>query len=58
MTDHVVAIDDGDPKIMRLHCEHCGADLRIKLPVSIDEMCAATDAFVARHKDCKPAEKA
>ena len=53
MTDHVVALNDGPPDILHLHCDHCGADLRLKLPVSIDEMCATNASFAARHKGCK-----
>lgn len=56
MTEHVVFLNRGPDDILHLHCEHCGADLRLKLPVSIDEMCAANDAFVARHRDCRKPE--
>ena len=52
-TSHVVILDDGPTDILHLHCERCGADLRLKLPVSVDEMAAANDAFVARHKGCE-----
>lgn len=41
---------------MPIECLHCGAKVALALPVSIDEMVAATRGFVERHRDCeKPA---
>lgn len=54
MTAHVV-IDKGAPSTqLGMKCAHCGAKLALALPVAVDEMCAATDAFGERHRKCEP----
>lgn len=52
-TDHVVA-HDGTKHPFGFECLHCGAVLAVALPVSNDEFVAAGNAFVARHRECKP----
>lgn len=51
MTGSHIWTTPGD-KTMTLHCHHCGGLLTIALPVSVDEMSAASGAFVERHKNC------
>lgn len=51
-TSHIVVLDDVPHDVLHVRCDRCGADLRIHLPVAVDEMVAANDAFVARHKGC------
>lgn len=57
-THHIVYLfcprdGDGPKDIAHLHCNRCGADLCLKLPMSVDEVVAASEAFVAWHKGCE-----
>lgn len=38
---------------LTFHCHHCGGLLTLALPVSIDEMSAAAQAFIERHRACE-----
>ena len=51
-TDHVVA-HDGTRHPFGFECLHCGAVLGIALPVSVDEVGPASEAFLKKHRDCK-----
>ncbi|WP_294203036.1 hypothetical protein [uncultured Chryseobacterium sp.] len=35
-------------------CEHCGAELKINIPVRLTEIVAVSKNFSKRHKKCKP----
>ena len=50
--DHVV-IHDGSHQPFGFECLHCGARLPIGLPVSVEELLAASDRFTKRHWGCK-----
>lgn len=54
MTAHVVIDPAVPPTQLGMVCRHCGGRLALALPVSIDEMGAATAAFDRKHRGCPP----
>lgn len=55
---HVVIDETAQPHHLGLLCTRCGARLAINLPVSVDDMVAATTSFVDRHAECQSMESA
>lgn len=41
-----------------LTCVHCGATLKVALPMAFDEWKAVTGRFQKAHRDCPPADSA
>jgi hypothetical protein len=44
--------------VISMRCDCCGGCVGIKLPVSVDELCAVLDAFLERHIECPTKEAA
>jgi len=54
MTPHVVIDPLAPVGQLALLCTRCGGRLSLALPVSVDEMVSANEAFAARHRECRP----
>ena len=48
--DHVVH----NAKVGCMECKHCGYQQAIKMPIPVDDMLTAMNAFIAHHGACKP----
>lgn len=48
-TNHIIARQ----KDLSAHCLHCGAILKMELPVDLDVYLASNKAFIKVHKRCK-----
>jgi hypothetical protein len=49
--NHIVAVHRGD-NMSTARCLNCGMELKLGLPITVDEWCAVMKGFVERHKDC------
>jgi len=45
---------DCNSKTQRMECQHCGFSEAIKMPAPLDAILGKMDAFMDKHKDCKP----
>lgn len=56
MSAHVVIDPAAPSNQLGMVCRHCGGKLALSLPVSVDEMGSAMEAFTRKHRACpKPA---
>jgi len=51
MNDHCVLVHQWPPV---LRCTKCGHTEPVQLPMPISDLVALTDAFMARHRACRP----
>lgn len=51
-TDHVLIDGKAPSTQLALLCAHCGGRLVLALPVAVDEMANASQAFTERHRAC------
>ena len=55
MNDHCVLDFAQQPQVLR--CRECGHTEPVQLPMPISELVGLTDAFMARHRACRPRRK-
>lgn len=47
----------GDASTLTTFCERCGKSVTFKLPISVTDCVAMTEAFVRAHKKCRERAK-